>query len=84
MLNDSNRISVAAAPATPVGFAYMYSAPGYITNDVPSTLRITDASKRVRIDLISNSVKDYFLSVYKDMKCTIADLIWWELTDLPE
>ena len=83
MLNDSNRILVAAAP-TPIGFAYMTSATGYITDDIPSTLRIPDASRRVRINLIGGSVKDYFLLPYKDGKCTIADLIWWELTDLPE
>ena len=81
MLNDSNKTYAAA---TPIGFAYMASATGYITDDVPSTLRIKDASRRVRINLIDGSAKDHFLLPYRDGKCTIADLIWWELEEVTE
>lgn len=81
VLNDSNRIY--AAP-TPTGSASMYSATGYIDDTVPSTLRITDASHRVDINLINGNISERFLSAYIDGKCTIADLIWWELTDLPD
>ena len=79
VLNDSNRIS-AAAP-TPTGSASMYSATGYIDDAVPSTLRITDASHRVHINLINGNISERFLSAYTDGKCTIADLIWWELAN---
>ena len=82
VLNDSNRIS-AAAPI-PTGSASMYSVTGYIADDVPSTLRITDASHRVHINLINGNIGERFLSAYTDGECTIADLIWWELEEVTE
>ena len=85
MLNDSNKMSVAAAPPSIAGNALIYSATGYIKEDThPNALRITEASKRVRIDLLQDTGKDYFLRNYTDGKCTIADLIWWELEEVTE
>ena len=81
MLNDSNKMYVAAAPSI-VGNALIYSATGYIKDTYPNALRITEASKRVRVDLLQDTGKDYFLKNYIDGKCTIADLIWWELEEV--
>lgn len=81
MLNDSNKISVAAVATQQ---AYMYSATGFIKSTAPNTLLITEVSHRVRADLLNDTGKDFFLSGYKSGKCTIADLIWWELEEVTE
>lgn len=83
MLNNSNKTYAAAAPSV-VGNAYIYSATGYIKDTVPNALRITEASKRVRADLLQDIAKDYFMAGYGTGKCSIADLIWWELEEVTE
>ena len=82
MLNDSNRL-FAAAPSA-IGNAYIYSATGYIKSELPNVLRITEVSKRVRADLLQDTGKDHFIHGYTTGKCTIADLIWWELEEVTE
>ena len=82
MLNNSNK-TYAAAPSV-IGNAYIYSATGYIKDTVPNVLRITDTSKRVRPDLLQDTAKDFFMAGYTTGKCTIADLIWWELEEVTE
>ena len=82
MLNNSNK-TYAAAPSV-VGNAYIYSATGYINNTVPDALFITDTSKRVCADLLQDTAKDFFIAGYTYGKCTIADLIWWELEEVTE
>ena len=81
MLNDYNTMSVKAAS---VPYADMYSTTGYIKDDSPNALRIIDASKSARINLANGSVKERFLENYTAGKCTIADLIWWELEEVTE
>ena len=81
MLNDYNTMSVKAAS---VVYADMYSTTGYIIDDSPNALRIIDASKSARINLANGSVKERFLATYTSGKCTIADLIWWELEEVTE
>lgn len=83
MLNNSNKTYAAAAPSV-IGNAYIYSATGYIKDTVPNALRITEATKRVRVDLLQDTAKDYFIRGYTSGKCTIADLIWWELEEVTE
>ena len=83
MLNDSNKMYAAAAPSI-AGNALIYSATGYIKDTNPNALRISEASKRVRVDLLQNTGKDYFLRNYTDGKCAIADLIWGELEEVTE
>lgn len=82
MLNDTNK-TFAAAPSA-IGNAYIYSATGYIKDTVPNALCITEVSRRVRADLIQDTGKDYFIAGYTSGKCTIADLIWWELEEVTE
>ena len=82
MLNNSNK-TYAAAPSV-AGNAYIYSATGYIQDTVPNVLRITDTSMRVRPDLLQDTAKDFFMAGYTTGKCTIADLIWWELEEVTE
>ena len=81
MLNNSNKTYAAAAT---IGNAYIYSATGYIKDTVPNALYITDTSKRVRADLLQDIAKDYFIHGYTTGKCTIVDLIWWELEEVTE
>ena len=82
MLNNSNK-TYAAAPSV-IGNAYIYSATGYIKSDLPNDLQITEVSKRVRADLLQDIAKDHFISGYGTGKCSIADLIWWELEEVTE
>ena len=82
MLNNSNK-TYAAAPSV-IGNAYIYSATGYIKDTVPNALCITDTSKRVCADLLQDTAKDSFIHGYTTGKCTIADLIWWELEEVTE
>lgn len=83
MLNNSNKTYAAAAPSV-VGNAYIYSATGYIKDTVPNALRITEVTTRVRADLLKDTAKDQFIRGYTSGKCTIADLIWWELEEVTE
>lgn len=83
MLNNSNKTYAAAAPSV-IGNAYIYSATGYIQDTVPNALRITEVTCRVRADLLQNTAKDQFIRGYTSGKCTIADLIWWELEEVTE
>ena len=83
MLNNSNKTYAAAAPSV-IGNAYIYSTTGYIESTLPNVLRITDTSKRVRADLLQNTAKDPFMHGYATGKCSIADLIWWELEEVTE
>ena len=83
MLNNSNKTYAAAAPSA-IGNAYIYSATGYIKDTVPNVLYITDVRHRVCADLLQDSAKDFFIAGYTSGKCTIADLIWWELEEVTE
>ena len=78
MLND---YSVKAPSAV---YADMYSTIGCIKDAAPNALRILDASKSARINLANGVVKERFLENYTSVKCTIADLIWWELEEVTE
>ena len=82
MLNNSNE-TYAAAPSV-IGNAYIYSATGYIKDTVPNALRITEVTCRVHADLLQNTAKDQFIHGYTTGKCSIADLIWWELEEVTE
>ena len=81
LLNDSNRISAAAAAPIPTGSASMYSATGYIDDAVPSTLHITDASHRVHINLINGNISERFFFLYTVGKCIIVNLICLSLLE---
>ena len=65
-------------------YAYMYSATGYIQSTVPNALHLTKVMYRVRMNLTADDGKDFFLKNYASEKCTIADLIWWELEEVTE
>lgn len=82
MLNNSNK-TYAAVPSV-IGNAYIYSATGYIKDTVPNALRITEVTNRVRADLLQDTAKDQFMRGYTTGKCSIADLIWWELEEVTE
>ena len=59
----------------------IYAASGYIDDSTPQALRIPDIDTRAgALTLPSGAFKPDFV-VYKDLKATIVDLIYWELAN---
>ena len=64
----------------------MFSASFVIKSTEPNKLIANDATKTmVKVDFVSSPPKvTRAFANYTDAKCTIADLIWWELEEVAE
>ncbi len=64
----------------------MYAAPFSISPSEPNILKVDDARKRLMMVNFATATPTEVSSFtnYTDGKCTIADLIWWELEEVTE
>ena len=76
----------AKAPVSNINKMNMFTAPFAIDRQVPNVLKVSEPKRSmlmVNFSVAPPKVTSAF-ETYADMKCTIADLIWWELEEVTE
>lgn len=76
----------AKAPASDINKMNMFTAPTYIEPSTPNVLKVSEPRRSmlmVNFSVAPPKVTSAF-ETYADIKCTIADLIWWELEEVTE
>ena len=76
----------AKAPVADMNKMNMFTAPFAIDPQVPNVLKVSEPNRSmmmVNFSVAPPKVTSVF-KPYTDIKCTIADLIWWELEEVTE
>lgn len=76
----------AKAPVSDTNKMNMFTAPTYIEPSTPNVLKVNEPKRSmvmVNFSVAPPKVTIAF-ETYADIKCTIADLIWWELEEVAE
>ena len=74
------------APVADFNKMNMFTAPFAISPQVPNVLKVSEPKRSmlmVNFSVAPPKVTSAF-ETYADMKCTFADLIWWELEEVTE
>ena len=76
----------AKAPVSDINKMNMFTVPFAIASSVPNVLKVSEPKRSMMMVnfLVAPPKVTSAFTLYTDDKCTIADLIWWELEEVTE
>ena len=85
-MSNNSITPLAKAPVSEINKMNMFTAPLAIDPQIPNVLKVSEPRRSmlmVNFSVAPPKVTTAFPG-YTDVKCTMADLIWWELEEVTE